>query len=34
MSVMHGYPFPLPLFIACLLKRPLFLLRPQLLTLA
>ncbi len=33
MSVMHHYPFPQPLFITCLRKPPLFLVRPQLLIL-
>jgi hypothetical protein len=34
MSVMHRNPFPRPLFTTCLRKQPLFLHRPQLLTLA
>jgi hypothetical protein len=34
MSVMHSLPFPQPLFITDLPRQPLFLLRPQLLTLA
>jgi hypothetical protein len=34
MRVMYSYPFPQPLSTTCLRTRPLFLLRPQLLTLA
>jgi hypothetical protein len=34
MSVMHSYPFTQPLFVTYLPTQPLFLLRPQLLTLA